>query len=70
VPLPRTRRFDRRPLHHHEPRNFRIDVTEAVKRMLAQGEDDLSVHLVAVGLDGEPIEDALFIDGVSLNFMD
>ncbi|HNP26312.1 MAG TPA: tyrosinase family protein [Nitrosomonas sp.] len=69
-PLPKTRRFDQRPLQHHEPRNFRIDATEAVQRMLAKGETDISVHLVVMGLDGKPIDDAVFIDGVSLNFMD
>ncbi len=69
-PLPKTRRFDQRPLNHHEPRNFRIDATDAVQRMLALGENDISVHLVVMGLDGKPIDDAVFIDGVSLNFMD
>lgn len=69
-PLPKTRRFDKRPLHHHEPRNFRIDATEAVQRMLNKGESDISVHLVVMGIDGKPIDDAVFIDGVSLNFMD
>jgi tyrosinase len=69
-PLPKTRRFDQRPLNHHEARNFRIDATDAVQRMLALGENDISVHLVVMGLDGKPIDDAVFIDGVSLNFMD
>ena len=57
-------------MQHHEPRNFRIDATEAVQRMLANGETDISVHLVVMGLDGKPIDDAVFIDGVSLNFID
>ena len=70
VPPPRTRRFDHRPLHHHEPRNFRLDATEAVQGMIAKGEDDISVHLVVVGIDGKPLDKALFIDGVSLNFLD
>jgi tyrosinase len=70
VPLPRTRRFDRRPLHHNEPRNFRLDATEAVQRMVKNNAEDISVHLVAVGLDGKPTEAALYLDGVSLNFMD
>ncbi len=69
-PLPKTRFFDQRPLHHHEPRNFRIDATDAVQRMLNKGETDISVHLVIMGLDGKPIDNAVFIDGVSLNFMD
>lgn len=70
LPQPRSRQFDRRRLHHLEPRNFRIDATQAVQRMLAKGEDDLSVHLVVLGLDGKPQPDALYIEGVSLNFMD
>ena len=43
---------------------------QTVQRMLALGENDISVHLVVMGLDGKPIDDAVFIDGVSLNFMD
>ncbi|WP_196138414.1 tyrosinase family protein [Aliikangiella sp. G2MR2-5] len=70
LPLDKTRQFDRRSLHHHEPRNYRVDASDAVRRMLAKGEEDISVHLVAVGLDGKPIDNALFFDGVSLNFMD
>ncbi len=69
-PLPKTRKFDHRAMHHHEPRNFRIDASAAVQRMLANGENDISVHLVITGIDGKPIDDAVFIDGVSLNFMD
>ncbi len=70
LPLDKTRRFDQRSIHHNEPRNFRIDATDAVNRMLARGAQDISVHLVAVGLDGQPIDNALYLDGVSLNFMD
>lgn len=70
LPLPKTRPFDRRTLHHHEPRNFRLDATECVQKMVAKGETDLSVHLVVVGLDGKPKDDAIFMDGVSLNFFD
>ena len=70
LPLEKVRPFDHRKLHHHEPRNFRLDVTETVKRLLAKGEEDLSVHLVVLGMDGKPINNALFMDGVSLNFID
>ncbi|MBL4671242.1 MAG: tyrosinase family protein [Arenicella sp.] len=70
LPLDKTRHFDRRTLNHNEPRNYRIDVTDTVNRMLAKGEDDISVHIVVVGLDGQPLENALYLDGVSLNFMD
>jgi tyrosinase len=78
LPLPRSRRFDQRPLHHHEPRNFRIDVSETVRDIVGKRKDgtgtdetiDISVQLVVVGIDGQLIDNALFIDGVSLNFMD
>lgn len=70
LPLDKTRPFDQRHILHNEPRNFRIDATDVVKRMLAKGEQDISVHLVMVGLDGRPIDDAVYLDGVSLNFMD
>jgi tyrosinase len=70
LPLEKSRRSDQRQLHHHEPRNYRLDASDTVKRLLAKGEDDLSVHLVVVGIDGQPIDNALFLDGVSLNFFD
>jgi tyrosinase len=70
LPLDKTRHFDRRTLNHNEPRNYRVDVTDTVNRMLAKGESDISVHIVVVGLDGDPLENALYLDGVSLNFMD
>lgn len=70
LPLDKTRQFDLRSLHHNEPRNFRIDATDTVNRLLVKGEQDLSVHLVVVGLDGQPIDNALYLEGVSLNFMD
>ena len=70
LPLERTRRNDQRALHHHEPRNFRIDASQCVQQLMAQGAGDFSVHLVVVGLDGKPQDGALFMDGVSLNFLD
>ncbi len=70
LPLDRTRRHDKRPLHHHEPRNYKIDATQAIKRMMAKGEKDITIQLVIVGINGQPIDNAVFIDGVSLNFMD
>ena len=70
LPLDRTRVNDRRTLHHHEPRNYKVDATAAIKRMLAKGESDISIQLVIIGINGKPIDNAVFIDGVSLNFMD
>ncbi len=70
LPLDKTRAFDLRSLHHHEPRNYKIDATATVKRLLACGAKDISIQMVVVGLDGKPINNALYLDGVSLNFLD
>ena len=70
LPLDKTRSFDRRSLHHHEPRNFKIDATAAIQRMLNKGEKDITIQLVVIGINGKPINDAIYFDGVSLNFMD
>ena len=70
LPLDKTRPFDHRPLHHHEPRNFKIDATDAVRKMLAKGESDITIQLVVVGLDGKPHDEALYFEGVSLHMHD
>jgi len=70
LPLPKTRAFDQRALDHHEPRNYKIDASAAVQRLLNNGAQNITVQLVIVGINGEPAPDAVFIDGVSLNFMD
>jgi len=70
LPLDRTRVHDQRPLHHHEPRNYKIDATDAVKRMLSSGEKVITIQMVIIGVNGKPVDNAVYIDGVSLNFMD
>ncbi|MEM7257879.1 MAG: tyrosinase family protein [Pseudomonadota bacterium] len=70
LPLDRTRSFDHRGLQHKEPRNYRVNATDSVRRVLQAGATDISVHLVVVGLDGAPIDNALYFEGVSLNFTD
>ncbi len=70
IPPDNSRKFDQRQIHHNEPLNYRVDATQTVQRLLAKGENDLSVHMVVVGVSGEPVDDALFMDGVSLNFFD
>jgi tyrosinase len=70
VPTPRTDRYDLRPRPHKTPSNFRIDATDAVKRLAAQGATSFSVNLVVLNTNGTPATDALKIDGVSLNFFD
>jgi tyrosinase len=70
VPAPRTGRYDLRGRPHKTPSNFRLDATDAVKRLAAQGATSFSVNLVVLNTDGTPAADALKIDGVSLNFFD
>ena len=70
LPLTKSRRADQRRIHHNEPRNFRLDATTAVQRLLNQGEDNLSLQMVIVQPDGRPSDDAIFMDGVSLVFLD
>jgi tyrosinase len=70
LPLEKTRLFDQRPLHHHEPRNYKIDATQAVQRVLNNGAKNITIQLVVIGINGETISNAVYIEGVSLNFMD
>jgi len=70
APPPRTDRYDLRPRPHKTPSNFRLDATDAVKRLAAQGATSFSVNLVVLNTDGTPATDALRFDGVSLNFFD
>jgi tyrosinase len=70
VPELRTRRFDLRKEHHKLPSNFRIDATAAVAKLAAAGTTDFHVNLVVLDTDGTPATDALFANGVSLNFID
>ncbi len=70
LPLDKTRNFDLRNLHHHEPRNYVINATATAQKLLNNGAKDMTVQLVVVGIDGKPIDNALYIDGVSLNFID
>ena len=70
VPPESRRKYDIRPRHHKTPGNFRIDVTESIRRLTQQGETDFQVNLVVLGLDGKPKPNALWMDAVSLNFKD
>ena len=70
VPEPRTNRFDLRPRPHKTPSTFRIDASDAVKRLADQGATSFSVNLVVLNTDGTPATDALKTDAVSLNFFD
>jgi len=62
--------FDRRPRHRKTPGQYRIDATEAVRRLKAEGETAFQVNLVVLNTDGTLAHDALKLDAVSLNFME
>jgi tyrosinase len=64
------RKFDLRHRHHKTPGNIRFDATAAVERLRGLGATDFKVQLVVLGLDGAPMNNALWVDGVSLTFLD
>lgn len=70
VPPESRRTFDLRPRHRKTPGNFRIDATETIRRLSAQGETDFQVNLVVLDIDGTPKSNALWMQGVSLVFKD
>jgi tyrosinase len=70
VPTEERRKFDLRPRHRKTPGNFRIDATETIRRLAAQGETDFHINLVVLDIDGTPKTNALWLDAVSLNFKD
>jgi tyrosinase len=70
VPSESRRKYDLRPRHRKTPGNFRIDATEAVRRLTEQGATDFQVNLVVLDIDGTPKPNALWMEGVSLNFKD
>lgn len=71
VPPLEPRRFDRRGRRHNTPRNFRIDATDCVRKLVSEhGAKDLQVTLVVVGVDGKEKPELLRMEGVSVNFQD
>jgi tyrosinase len=70
-PAPLRRRdFDLRPRSHNTPRNHRINVTEAARRLFAAGATTLQITLVVIGVDYQEDPELLRLEGVSLNFLD
>ena len=65
----RPRAYDQRPRSHNTPRNHRIDVTEAARRLLEKS-DELTITLIVIGVDYREERDLLKLEGVSLNFLD
>jgi tyrosinase len=70
LPPDEPRKFDRRDRHMNTPRNHRIDVTLAARRLIAKGARSLTVTLVVVGASYAEDRELLRLDGVSLNFLD
>lgn len=69
LPPSRARQYDRRPRHHNTPRNHRVLVTEAARRLLAKS-SSLQITLVVIGADYREENELLRVDGVSLDFLD
>jgi len=69
IPPAQPRRFDQRGRSHNAPRNHRIDVTAAARRMIDAG-GPLRITLVAIGGDYQEETDLLKLEGVSLSFLD
>jgi tyrosinase len=69
LPPARARAFDERPRNHNTPRNHRMDVTAAARKLLADS-DEVQITLVVIGGDYREERDLLKLEGVSLNFLD
>jgi tyrosinase len=68
-PPPRPRDYDLRTRSHNTPRNHRIDVTKAAKRLL-EHTDQLRITLLVIGADYQEDHELLKLEGVSLNLLD
>ncbi|MGC2108893.1 MAG: tyrosinase family protein [Candidatus Korobacteraceae bacterium] len=68
-PPPEARRkFDRRPRAHKTPGNVRLDASDSVRKLAAQGATAFQVNLVVLNTDGTPANDALLMRAVTLIF--
>ena len=70
IPERRPRPYDLRPRDHNTPRNHRVNITKAAKRLIDAGASSLEITLVVIGADYCEDNDLLRLDGVSLNFLD
>lgn len=70
VPPETKRKYDLRPRHRKTPGNFRINATETVQKLTDAGATDFQINLVVLDIDGTPKSNAMWMDGVSLNFKD
>ena len=64
------RKYDLRHRHRKTPANFRIDATDAVRRLAAKGETEFRVTLVVMDLHGREKKNGLWMHAVSLVFVD
>ncbi|HEX9984359.1 MAG TPA: tyrosinase family protein [Thermoanaerobaculia bacterium] len=70
VPPKNSRPYDLRPRSHNTPRNHRINVTKAARRLLEEGASSLQITLVVIGADYNEDNELLRLDGVSLDLLD
>jgi tyrosinase len=70
VPPRRARPYDVRPRSHDTPRNHRVNVTKAMRRLIDSGATSVQITLVAIGADYREENELLRLEGVSLNFLD
>ncbi|HEY6333167.1 MAG TPA: tyrosinase family protein, partial [Blastocatellia bacterium] len=70
LPPARARQYDQRERHHNTPRNHRINVTAAAKRLIDGGATSLTITLVVIGADYREEHELLRLGGVSLDFLD
>ncbi|QNM98541.1 tyrosinase family protein [Chitinimonas koreensis] len=62
--------YDLRPRSHNTPRNHRVDVSAAARRLLDGGAESLQITLVVIGADYREEKELLRLEGVSLAFLD
>jgi tyrosinase len=69
-PPPQMRKYDLRARSHNTPRNHRVNVTAAARRLIGAGATSLAVTLVVIGADYQEDAELLRLEGLSLNFLD
>jgi tyrosinase len=70
IPPRRARAYDLRPRSHDTPRNHRVNVTGAARRLIDGGATTLQVTLVVIGADYREDNDVLRLEATSLSFLD
>lgn len=70
IPSRRARAYDLRPRSHDTPRNHRVNVTDAARRLVDGGATTLQITLVVIGADYQEDDDVLRLEATSLSFLD